>query len=57
MDALCALIPLADLLAFVAAGIVLNLTPGAISRDTRSHAASSRAPPAKTTPAANYCRV
>jgi threonine/homoserine/homoserine lactone efflux protein len=29
MDALFALIPLADLLAFVAAGIVLNLTPGA----------------------------
>jgi threonine/homoserine/homoserine lactone efflux protein len=29
MDALFALIPLADLLAFLAAGIVLNLTPGA----------------------------
>ncbi|MBD1203890.1 MAG: LysE family translocator [Rhodobacteraceae bacterium] len=29
MDALFSLIPLADLLAFLAAGIVLNLTPGA----------------------------
>lgn len=29
MDALFALIPMADLLAFLAAGIVLNLTPGA----------------------------